>query len=95
MIRDVVSVQPSEGYRLRLTFDDGVKGEVDVSELVTFVGVFAPLKDRREFVKVYVDAETGTLAWPNGADLDPLVLYARVTGTDVSELLSRRSEAVP
>lgn len=86
---------PRGGYRLRLTFDDGVEGEVDVSKLVTSVGVFAPLKDRREFVKVYVDAETGTISWPNGADLDPLVLYARVTSVDVSELLSRRSEAVP
>jgi hypothetical protein len=88
MIPVVVSVEPTERFRLRLTFDDGTVGEVEVGELVRFVGVFAPLRDRAEFRKVYVDAESGTVAWPNGADIDPLVLYSKVKGVAVDKLLT-------
>jgi len=39
--------------------------------------VFEPLKDPKVFRQVRVDKEAGTVAWPNGADLDPDVLYIR------------------
>ena len=80
MHADVTDVVVLDGYRLLVRFEDGAEGEVDLSEFVKFVGVFAPLKDRSEFVKVRVDAELGTVCWPSGADLDPLVLYCRATG---------------
>ncbi|AWK87622.1 DUF2442 domain-containing protein [Azospirillum thermophilum] len=80
MLKDVVSVEPLEGYRLRLRFEDGAQGDVDVSKLVGFVGVFAALRDRSTFSAVRVDPELGTVVWPNGADLDPAVLYSQVTG---------------
>lgn len=58
-----------------------------MSELVKFTGVFAPFEDRAYFVQVRVNPDTGTICWPNGADLDPDVLYALITGEsiDVSE----------
>jgi len=38
--------------------------------------VFATvLADPEFFAQVRVDDELGTVAWPNGADLDPLVLH--------------------
>ncbi|PYN20700.1 MAG: DUF2442 domain-containing protein, partial [Candidatus Rokuibacteriota bacterium] len=43
MMVDVVEVRPLEGYRLYLRFEDGAEGEVDVSGLVPFEGVFALL----------------------------------------------------
>ena len=89
MLKDIVRVEPTTDHRLRLAFEDGVEGEVDIAELVEFVGVFAPLKDRREFLKVRVDPELGTICWPNGADLDSDVLYARVTGKGISTFLSK------
>lgn len=79
-IRDIVLVQVISSYRLRLGFDDGTEGEVDVRQLVPFRGVFAPLADPSFFSQVRVDAEAGTIVWPNGADLDPVVLYASATG---------------
>jgi hypothetical protein len=91
MIPEVISVEPTKEYRLRLEFDDGTQGEVDVTALIRFVGVFEPLRDAAEFRKVFVDAETGTVAWPNGADLDPLVLYAQVKGVEVDEFLAVKS----
>jgi hypothetical protein len=80
MLKDIVAVQPLTRYRLKLQFEDGVEGTVDVSKLVPLTGVFAPLRKRREFLGVRVNTELGTVVWPCGADLDPDVLYAVVTG---------------
>ncbi len=83
MLQDIVEAAPLEGYRLKLRFEDGATGTVDVSRCVQFSGVFAPLRDPAEFAKVKVDAELGTVCWPCGADLDPDVLYSIVTGAPV------------
>ena len=82
MLKDVTSVHPEVGYRLRLRFEDGAEGCVDLSGL-SFQGVFAPLKDPDFFRQVRVDSDLGTIVWPNGADLDPDVLYAEVTGLPI------------
>jgi hypothetical protein len=83
MLHDVVAVRHLGEYKLHLVFDDGVGGEVDVSSLVGFFGVFEPLRSIQEFAKVTVNRELGTIVWPNGADLDPVVLYSTVTGQPI------------
>ena len=80
---DVVEVRPLKRYRLRLRFEDGASGIVDVSARVAFKGVFAPLRDPEYFDRVRVDPELGTVVWPNGADLDPDVLYCLATGLPI------------
>lgn len=80
MLKDVLEVRPLSGYRLYLRFEDGADGEVDISSFVSFRGVFEPLREPTEFRRVRVDPDLGTIVWPNGADLDPDVLYAAVTG---------------
>lgn len=85
MLRDVVSVQPLSGHRLRVTFDDGVEGIVSVAEMVQFTGVFEPLLDPTCFARARVNAELGTVCWPNDADLDSDVLYAKITGVAIPE----------
>ena len=80
MLVDIVEAQAVGGHRLYLRFEDGVEGEVDLLELVEFEGVFAPLREPTEVAKVRVDPEIGTVCWPNGADLDPDVLYSTITG---------------
>ncbi len=83
MLKDIVEVRPLDGYRLFLRFEDGAEGEVDVAKMIRFEGVFSPLNDRREFLKVRVNRDTGTICWPNDADLDPDVLYSCVTGEPI------------
>ena len=84
MLPNVVSVTQTGPYRLLLRFDDGAEGEIDIHQATTFEGVFAPLKDPGFFSQVRVDPEAGTIVWPNGADLDPLVLHSRVTGKPIT-----------
>jgi len=81
MLKDIVEATPLEGYRVRLRFEDGVVGELDLATIIRFEGVFASLKDLARFRELSVHPELGTIFWPNGADLDPVVLYSRVTGT--------------
>ena len=73
-VTDVVVLAP---YRLRLTFSDGLMGDVDLSHLHGWEGVFTPLRDPQFFAQVRVDPEIGTITWPNGIDLAPEVLYER------------------
>jgi hypothetical protein len=80
MLQDVTNVECLTDYQLRLRFEDGEEGVVGVAKPVTFTGVFAPLEDKAYFARVRVDVDIGTICWPNGADLDPDVLYAAVTG---------------
>jgi hypothetical protein len=62
---------------LRLTFADGMTGEVDV--LGRMRGpVFERATTLEGFAEVRVDSETGTVCWPGGADLAPDTLYERV-----------------
>ena len=88
MLKDIVRVRPLKDFHLHLEFEDGAKGEVDISKLIKFRGVFEPLKDEAFFAKVDVNPEWGTIFWPNGADLDPDVLYSMVTGEEIPEVTS-------
>lgn len=70
----VTAVEVLEGFTLRLTFDDGTTHEVDTALLLRGP-VFAALREDPElFARVEVDPQLGTVVWPNGADIDPVVL---------------------
>jgi hypothetical protein len=71
----VVGAAVIEDHRLRLLFDDGTAGDVDLSSM-EWKGFFEPLRDPDYFAKVRVDPEAATVVWPNGADLAPETLYA-------------------
>jgi hypothetical protein len=88
MLKDIVFASPLEGHRLRIRYEDGVEGIIDLDAIVSFHGVFAPLKDPAYFSQVRVDSELGTVSWPNGADLDPDVLYGCLVPNS-DELVSR------
>jgi hypothetical protein len=68
----VTNVEVRPPYGLRLTFDDGLARDVDLADEL-WGPVFEPLRDPAFFAEVFVDH--GTVAWPNGLDLDPLVLH--------------------
>jgi hypothetical protein len=93
MLKDVISVRNLAGYWLRVRFEDGVEGDVDVSSLLPFEGVFAPLKNPHEFNQVRVNAESGTIEWPCGADINPIILYSAVSGIPIPDYSRSGSRA--
>lgn len=77
---DVLSVRPLGGYRLRLRFDDGTEGDVDIARIIgEFAGMFARVRQPSYFAKVRVDRQLGTISWPNGADIAPETLFGALT----------------
>jgi Protein of unknown function (DUF2442) len=73
-IHDIVDVEVTGEYRLRVTFDDGAVRDVSLEDQLDGP-VFEPLRDPELFAQVEVDRESGTVTWPTGADLDPIVVY--------------------
>lgn len=69
----VTSVEPLEGFVLRLSFDDGSQQDVDVEWLLRGP-IFEPVRNDYALFR-QVRVEGGTVAWPNGADIDPVVLH--------------------
>jgi hypothetical protein len=71
----VRSVTPLEKFQVLLEFSTGEQKVVDLEPLL-HGPVFERLRSNPElFRSVRVDEELGTIVWPNGADLDPNVLY--------------------
>jgi len=92
MLLDIVKVALKSGYVLHLEFEDGTEGDVDISQVITFDGVFEAFKDQSLFDRVRVDPELGTIAWPGDLDLAPEPLYERITGRNPMEAEIRALE---
>ncbi len=72
----LLNVQYQDGYTLKVHFEDGTKGEIDLTELVQ-MGVFIPLKDVALFKNVY---STGySIAWSDNLEIDALNVYFQLT----------------
>jgi len=78
-----VSAIALPGYKIQVTFSDGLTGVVDLTDRL-FGPVFEPLKDPESFGQVGVD-EFGAVCWPNGADLAPDALYAKIASATKSD----------
>lgn len=75
MVLRVTDVEPLAGYRLRISFNDGVVREVDFApELEHAEGtLLEPLRDLSYFRQVHIDENSRTIVWPNGPEPDPEV----------------------
>ena len=76
----LTQAEPLDDYMVRVRFDDGTVGEVDLSYLIDYGGVFEPLRDRDYFCRLRADHEAGTIVWPNEADIAPETLYTLTQG---------------
>lgn len=74
MFLHILEVTYLDNYRLRLMFNDDVIKDVDLQDEL-YGTVFTPLKDLHLFRQVFVNPDTLTIEWPNGADFAPEFLY--------------------
>jgi hypothetical protein len=71
----VRSVRYLDNLRVHLTFTDNTERDMDLEPYLHGL-IFEPLRnDPKLFAQVYVDPESETLTWPNGADIAPETLY--------------------
>lgn len=74
----VAAVEAKPEFRLRVRFNDGTEGEVDMARFVRSpeAGVFAALRDDALFHQVRV--EWGAVTWPGELDLAPDAMYEAI-----------------
>lgn len=70
----VTDVKLLPNHQLLLEFSNGDQGALHLANHLPFVGYFAPLATPEFLKQVYLDH--GTLCWPGGIDLDPIVVHA-------------------
>ena len=79
-----VEVRALDGYRIWLRYDDGVEGEVDLSQKVGR-GVFAAWEDRSFFADVRLGLGR-EIVWGDRIDLCGNALYMEITGLTPEEM---------
>ena len=79
-----VEVKARPQYRIWLRYDDGVQGEVDLSDLVGR-GVFKVWEDPAVFRGVRLGSH-GAIEWSPDLDLCPDAMYLKLTGKAVEEV---------
>ncbi len=70
----VIAAVPLTNFHAYLTFSDGTAREIDLWPYVNHGGIFEPIRSEPAFFE-QMTIENDTIAWPNGADIDPDVLY--------------------
>lgn len=71
-------------YKIRVEFNDGESGVVDLKPDL-WGPVFSPLLDLNRFRRFHVSRDFGTLVWEDGVDFAPEHLYKRVTEAAINK----------
>ena len=74
MFLHVTDAKYLEGYKIKVSFNNGQEGIVDLVDNLEG-SVFKSLRDILFFSQFKVDRELETITWPNGVDLAPEYLY--------------------
>ncbi len=90
MILHVTDAKYLEDYRVKVSFNDGKTGTVDLSQSLTG-SVFNLLQDKKVFSQLKVDKVLDTIVWPNGVDFAPEYLYFQAF-KDLPELKNKFRE---
>jgi len=91
MLKDVVSAVYKDGYKIEVTFEDGVTGIVDFSKYLNQGGVFEKFKDIEFFKNFSINKELGVVTWGDGeVDIAPETLYAEATNSTLPDWMTQK-----
>ena len=76
----VTDVEALKEHRLRVSFNDGIVGEIDCTFLLRGT-LGESLRDPDYFRQARVDPEARTVVWPNGLDPAPELLHELATAS--------------
>ena len=74
---EVTTAQYLDGYRIRVGFNNGKEGIVDLADAL-WGSMFEPLRDLAAFRRFKVSDVLHTICWENDADLAPEFLLQRI-----------------
>jgi hypothetical protein len=92
MLIKIVEASYVGQYKIKLRFNTGEEGIVDLADVVERFPAAQPLRNPQTFSEFYLD-EWPTLAWPCGFDFSPESLYERATGKRVPWLYAKEQQA--
>lgn len=73
----VSKVTPLDGFNVLIVFEDGTEKQMNLKRYL-HGPIFEPIRDNADvFRNMHIAG--GTIAWENGADIDPDVLYYNLT----------------
>ena len=72
-------------YTVSITFDDGIIGTIDLSDLVN-QGIFSVLKNKELFSKIHT---TGySIGWSEELEIDVAEIYSEISGKSPTEFFN-------
>lgn len=81
----VSDVKYLKDYIISITFEDGIVGTIDLSDLVN-QGIFSVLKDKEQFSKIFT---TGySIGWSEELEIDIAEIYSEISGKNPGEFFN-------
>jgi len=84
MYYDLIKTDYVKDYKIKLVFEDGTSGIVDLKKIIEKGGVFTELNDQNKFKLFFIHEELKVLTWNNDIDIAPETLYKLAVGEKVS-----------
>ncbi|MBM3282619.1 DUF2442 domain-containing protein [Candidatus Gottesmanbacteria bacterium] len=77
MIPKIKKIQYEREYIYNIQFENNRKGNINFQPFL-WGEVFEPLKEKKFFRKAFINQTSGTITWPNGADIAPETIYKKI-----------------
>ena len=84
-MKKIISVEVLPNHHLRLRYDDGVEGVVDLSNELG-KEVFKAWADPKHWAAVQIEEGGGAVVWPGEIDLCADALYLEITGLSPEDI---------
>lgn len=78
----VTELAIKDNYVLSLSFEDGLKGECDLSVLIEKSKIYSALADKKIFSTAHIGEKGNSVQWDGGMEIEADILYGRTFLSD-------------